>query len=270
MSQKLSKKTTLTIYLIALAGQFAWAVENQYYNVFMYNEIAPVPIYVSLMVMITAVASTVTTIVMGAVSDVKGKRRPFMLFGFIFWTITTSIFPFAAFVTPVILAIITAILFDTIMTYFGATAYDAAFNSYVTDVTTLENRGKAVGIIEIMTLVATLFVYGAAGFIIEAFGYYFFFILIGVLVALIGISGALLVKDSDTLTPLNMSIAAHIRSTFQIKTFKKVAFLNTIMKKEMRVLIAVLMLIVAVSLAANLVVAQIQLIFFLVQHSVLI
>ena len=103
MSEKLPRKTSLTILLISIAGNIAWAVENQFYNVYMYNEIAPVPLYVSLMVMITAVASTVTAIVMGAISDVKGKRRFFMIYGFIFWAFTTAIFPFAALVRPVIM-----------------------------------------------------------------------------------------------------------------------------------------------------------------------
>ncbi len=214
MSEKIPKKTTISIVFIALAGQIAWAVENQYYNVFLYNEIAPVPLFVSLMVAITAVVATVTAIVMGAYSDVKGKRRPFMLIGLLCWIIATVIFPFAAFVKPIIMAVIVAILFDCIMTYFGATAYDAAFNAYVTDVTTLENRGKAIGIVEIMTLISVLIIYGISGFIIIAFGYYFFFFVVGFLVAIFGIPGALLVKDSEDLTPLNMTVLEHLKSTF--------------------------------------------------------
>jgi MFS family permease len=172
------------------------------------------------MVMITAIVSTVTTIIMGAVSDVKGKRRVYMIFGFVCWCFTTALFPFAAFIRPVIMAVITAILFDSIMTYFGATAYDANFNAYVTDITTLENRGKALAIMEIMTLLATLIVYGGAGFIILAFGYYFFFIMIGIVTGMVGIIGALLVRDSESLNPLNTTIKKHLRSTFSRDTLK--------------------------------------------------
>ena len=214
MSEKLPRRTSWTIFLISIAGNIAWAVENQFYNVYMYNEIAPVPFYVSLMVMITAVASTVTAIVMGAVSDVKGKRRFFMIYGFIFWAFTTAMFPFAALVRPIIMAILIAILFDCIMTYFGATAYDAAFIAYITDTTTLENRGKAVGILEITTLLSTLLIYGASGFIVLAYGYYFFFILVGVLTGIIGLIGALLVKDPENLKPLDISVWQHLKSTF--------------------------------------------------------
>lgn len=221
MSQKFPRKTASSIYLIALAGTIAFAVENQYYNVFLYNEIAPVPLYVSLMVMITAAVSTFTAIFMGALSDIKGKRRPFMLYCFIFWAFTTALFPFAAFITSILIAVTVAILFDSIMSFFGATAYDAAYRAYVIDITTLENRGKAVAINEIMTLVSTLIVYGASGFIIEAFGYYFFFILIGIITAIIGITGSLLAKDSETLQPLNIGYWEHIKSTFRINNLQE-------------------------------------------------
>jgi Na+/melibiose symporter-like transporter len=66
-----------------LAGQLAWAIENQYYNTYMYDRITPNPQAVSWMVSITAVVSTLTTILMGTLSDRTrtrwGKRRPFIL-----------------------------------------------------------------------------------------------------------------------------------------------------------------------------------------------
>jgi len=136
-------------------------------------------------------------------------------------------FPFAALVRPIVMAVLIAILFDCIMTYFGATAYDAAFIAYITDATTLENRGRAVGILEITTLLSTLLIYGASGFIVLAYGYYFFFILVGVLTGVIGVTGALLVKDPENLKPLNISVWQHIRSTFSRETMRgtKVCFM---------------------------------------------
>ena len=156
MTQTIQKKTKLSIIFIALAGQIAWMVENQYFNVFMYNKIAPVPIYISIMVAASAIVATFTSILMGSYSDVKGRRKPLLLFGFIFWTITTAIYPFSALVPIVGVAIATAIIFDCIMTFFGSTAYDATFNAYITDITTLENRGKVLSLVEIMTLISIL------------------------------------------------------------------------------------------------------------------
>jgi len=221
MSQKFSRKTTASLYLIALAGNIAFGVENQYYNVFLYNVIAPSPFYVSVMVAITAAVSTFTAMFMGALSDVRGTRRKFMLYSFIFWAITTAMFPFAAFITTVMIAVTTAILFDSIMSFFGATAFDAAYRAYVIDISTLDNRGKAIAIGEIMTLVATLITYGVSGYIIEAFGYYIFFIIIGIITGILGITGSFIAKDSPDLKPLDIKYWEHIRSTFRIENIRE-------------------------------------------------
>ncbi len=220
MVEKLTRKATLSIYLVALAGNIAFTVENQFYNVFLYNEIAPNTFYISLMVMITAIVSTITAIVMGAISDVRGKRKSFMVYGFILWAFTTAIFPFAALVRPLIMAVFTAIIFDSIMTYFGATAYDAALKAHVIDITTLENRGKATAIIEIMTLLSTLIIYGVSGLIVLAIGYYYFFILIGILTGVIGLAGSYFLKDAENLKPLDISVWEHLKSTFNINFLK--------------------------------------------------
>ena len=221
MSTKFSRSTSASLYLIALAGTIAFGVENQYYNVFLYNVIAPSPFYVSLIVAITAAVSTFTALFMGALSDIKGNRRKFMLYSFIFWAVTTAMFPFAAFITNILMAVTTAILFDSIMSFFGATAYDAAYRAYVIDVSTLDNRGKAVAINEIMTLVSTLITYGISGFIIEAFGYYIFFVIIGIVTGILGLSGSYIAKDSPDLKPLDMKYWDHIKSTFKIENIKE-------------------------------------------------
>jgi len=217
MSQIISKKTKTSIIFIALAGQIAWMVENQYFNVFMYNEIAPVPIYISLMVAASAIVATITSILMGSYSDVKGKRRPLLFYGFIFWTITTALFPLSAFFPIIEFAIAIAIIFDCIMTFFGSTAYDATFNAYITDITTLENRGKALSLVEIMTLISILITYGFAGFIIEILDYFAFFLIVAFLVGVFGITGAYLTEEPKDLQLLNISILDHLKTTFKKK-----------------------------------------------------
>ncbi|MHA1689875.1 MAG: hypothetical protein ACTSYC_00470 [Promethearchaeota archaeon] len=84
MSEKIPKKVFFAIMLMKFAGEIAWAVENQYFNVFMYNMIAPVPLYISIMVALTTTVGTISAIITGSYSDVKGKRKPIMIFGFIF------------------------------------------------------------------------------------------------------------------------------------------------------------------------------------------
>lgn len=222
MTDKISKRVTLSVIMITLAGQLAWGVENQFFNVFMYNVIAPIPVFISIMVAASAIVATITSIVMGALSDIRGKRKIYIIVGFVFWTITTALFPLSGLLTSVsvILAVIIAIVFDCVMTFFGSTAYDANFNAYVTDVTTQKNRGKLLSIVQIMSLLAILVSYAISGFIIEAFGYYAYFFIIAFFVGIIGISGAFLTKDSTTLKPLENSFFSHLKSTFSISNVK--------------------------------------------------
>ena len=217
MSEKVPRNILLRIIFFSLAGEIAWAVENQYYNVFLYDNISPLPIYVSLMVAITTTVGTIATIIMGSLSDVKGRRKPFLLYGYIFWAITTAIFPLSAFFLPIGVgfAVFIAILFDSIMTFFGATAKNASLNAYITDVTTVENRGKAMSIAQMMVLVSLLVVYGGAGPLINSLGYYGFFYLTGFLVGLFGILGSIGMTEPTNINKLDVSVFNHIKNTFK-------------------------------------------------------
>jgi MFS family permease len=74
-------------------------------------------------------------------------------------------------------------------------------NAYVTDVTTQQNRGRVVAVLELLTWVAILIVYGGAGPIIQALDYYAFFYLIGGLVFVLGLAGGLMVQEEPLSTP---------------------------------------------------------------------
>ena len=57
-SVKIPRKIIYSIILLSFSGELAWAVENQFFNLFIYKKIAPVPLYVSLLVAIIAIVST--------------------------------------------------------------------------------------------------------------------------------------------------------------------------------------------------------------------
>ncbi|MHA1399078.1 MAG: MFS transporter [Candidatus Heimdallarchaeaceae archaeon] len=219
-SSKVSGKTTIAIALLSFAGELAWGVENQYFNVFMYNVIIPDPLYISIMVAASAVTATLTSIFFGALSDKIGKRKVFFLIGLPFWAFTTAIFPLAGLIRPILLAVSFAILFDCVMTFFGSMSNDAALKAYATDVTTVENRGRISAVMEFTVLFATLIVYGTSGFIIEAFGYYVFFYLIGGMVGIFGIIGAILAPEPK-LVKVEDKYWQTIKSTFSITELRK-------------------------------------------------
>ncbi len=216
---KLSRRVWWAVILLGFSGQLAWGVENQYFNTFMYDKITPDPRPISWMVAASAIAATLTSLLMGTLSDRTrtrwGKRKPFILFGYLAWGIATAAFPSAAYLRPIGLAVGIAILFDCLMTFFGSTANDASLNAYVTDVTTTENRGRVVGVMEILTWVAILIVYGASGLIIDAWGYFAFFYLIGGMVFVLGLVGGLLVHEQPDPIPPSRSYWGQIGDTFK-------------------------------------------------------
>lgn len=216
------QRASATLLILGLAGQLAWAVENQYFNTFLFDKIVPDPQAVSLMVAITAIVSTVTAIFMGTLSDRTrtkwGKRRPYMVVGYILWGIFTAMFPLSSYFQSVALGVFMAILFDSLMSFFGATASDAALHAYIADNTTVQSRGRVVGSMAIMTWVSYLIVYGGAGFIIQSIGYYAFFYIVGGLVSLIGLVFAPRLKEGPATEKPKTSYLADIAGTFQLKS----------------------------------------------------
>ena len=221
----LSRKVWVSLLLLGLAGQLAWAVENQYFNTFMYDNITPDPRAVSWMVAITAVVSTVATITMGTLSDRTrtrwGKRRPYIFVGYIVWGLITAAFPLAAKFQPIAVGVFIAILFDSVLSFFAASASDAAVGAYITDVTTEANRGRVTGALEIMKWVAFLVIYGGAGFIIQAVGYYWFFYIIGGIATLIGLICAPMLREEIQTDKPEGRYWQKIADTFQTSSLRQ-------------------------------------------------
>ena len=61
MTTKLGARKWTALILIGLFGQFAWTIENMYFNVFLYNTISTDPGYIAAMVGWSAAAATLTT-----------------------------------------------------------------------------------------------------------------------------------------------------------------------------------------------------------------
>ena len=206
-STKRSKFLTVLI-LFSLTGQIAWVVENMYFNVFIYKMFHASPTDISAMVMASAVAATVTTLLMGALSDKLGRRKVFIAGGYILWGI--SILSFAAiredtvgllFPTASVSAVCVTlvIIMDCVMTFFGSTANDACFNAWLTDSTTHESRGAAEGINAMMPLIAVLAVFGGfMGFdLSHRKSWTAIFLIIGAVVIVIGIGGLFLLDEPN-------------------------------------------------------------------------
>ena len=207
MKTKLGARFWTALTLLSLIGQIAWVVENMYLNVFIYKMFNASAADISTMVAASAVAATLTTVFIGALSDKIGKRKLFICGGYILWGISILCFallsreaidPVAAATTNVtVVCIWLTIALDCVMTFFGSTANDAAFNAWLTDSTDSSNRGAAEGINAMMPLVAILAVFG--GFMAfdlnRAQSWTYIFCIIGIIVIAVGIVGCFIIKE---------------------------------------------------------------------------
>ena len=207
---KLGKKFWISMLVFGLMGQIAWVVENMYFNVFIYKMFHASAADISAMVMASAVTAAATTIIMGAVSDKVGRRKAFMSVGYIIWGI--SIISFAY-----IKSIMMTIVMDCVMTYFGSTANDAAYNAWLTDRGDSTNRGRIEGVNSMMPLIAILVVFG--GFMSfdldthEAWTVIYY--IIGIATLLIGVAGWFMIEDAPGLETAEESLGKTLAYSFR-------------------------------------------------------
>ena len=222
LTKRSSAKFWIALVIFSLVGQVAWVVENMYLNVFIYKMFNADPEAISSMVSASAISATVTTLLVGALSDKIGKRKIIICAGYICWGI--SILSFALIRMDVISALFPAvaqaasvgvtlvIIMDCVMTFFGSAANDAAFNAWLTDSTDETNRGAAEGINSMMPLVAILCVFGGFMGLDQNLpeSWTVIFCVIGGVVLVLGVAGFFLIKEPQVHTEGNQNYFANL------------------------------------------------------------
>jgi MFS family permease len=222
----ISSRSWFVLALLAITGQIAWAVENMWFNTFVYDELTPDPRPIAWMVAASAITATLTTLFMGTLSDRArtrwGRRRPFILFGYILWGLSTIAFPTVAYIRVTSLAIAAVVIADSLMTFFGSTANDAAFSAWTADIASTSTRGRVEGVLQIGVYAAQVFTMVAAGILIDNVGYFTFFYALGAVVSLAGLIGGGLLRDAPypTETGLRRSFWAELADLFRLDTLR--------------------------------------------------
>ena len=234
---KLSGKFYIALVIFSLVGQVAWVVENMYLNVFIYKMFHADANTISAMVAASAVTATITTLLIGALSDKLGKRKVFICVGYILWGISIWCFGLIR-VMPVqhifypslsftghamaLCATLTIVL-DCVMTFFGSSANDACFNAWLTDATDDTNRGAAEGINSMMPLVAILVVFGSFLGVDQSKeeSWTLIFGIIGTVVLALGIAGFWLIEEKPVKTEGNQNYFANIFYGFRPSVVKE-------------------------------------------------
>ena len=232
MKTKLSSRFWVALTLFSLVGQIAWVVENMYFNVFIYKMFRASAADISAMVGASSVAATVTTVLIGALSDRIGKRKMLICGGYLCWGVSIlsfcllrsevieAVFPMTA--SAMATGVSLVIILDCVMTFFGSSANDAAFNAWVTDSTDHTNRGTVEGVNAMMPLISILVVFGGfMGFDLDrSASWTWIFAIIGGVVIAVGIAGIFLIDESD-IRPTRTGYFENLTYGFRPSTAKK-------------------------------------------------
>lgn len=226
--KKLGGRIWFNIILFGFMGQIAWAVENMFFNTFLYNAIyngasqtavdgsIDVMSAISIMVAASASFTVVATFLIGTWSDKAGKRKWFISIGYILWGLVTaafgvisrehtaSLFHLTDEVQILTATVATVIVMDCLMSFIGSSGNDAAFNAWVTDVTSTKNRATVESVLALLPLIATAAVMGLAG-AVGTIGYDVFFVVLGAIVTVCGIFGLFTLKDGKIHTEVSES-----------------------------------------------------------------
>lgn len=208
--ERFSRRNWLVLILFGLLGQLAWSVENMYFNLFVFDTIAENLDAITLMVQLSGITATVVTLIAGVFSDKVGNRRHLISWGYIIWGVTVGVFGFMSPETTaailgagadeaISITLAAVIIGDCVMTFFGSTSNDAAFNAWVTDNTRPSFRGTVEGVLAILPLISMLIVAGGFGILVELIGYTALFLSMGVVISLCGVVGLFIIKDAPTL-----------------------------------------------------------------------
>lgn len=196
---RVGTRNWLIFIIIGLAGQLAWSLENMYLNNYIfaqgYNDYQTM---ITWTVALSAITACLTTIFMGGLSDYVGRRKIFIIGGYLLWGLSTLAFAFvdkkyliesgivsvqsAAFVASTLI-----IMLDCIMTFFGSTSNDACFNSYITRNVSNRNRGKVEGVLSILPLISMLLITVLFTFVVKDNDWTIFFIVVGGFVFVVGL-----------------------------------------------------------------------------------
>lgn len=224
------------IWLLGLAGQLCWNMENQWFNTFVYAKIAKDPTIISWMLAISAAATTVSTFLFGCVSDRKGNRKTLVSVGYILWGIFTILFGTTEFMNKGSNSAIIGIAFavvaaDAIMSFFGSMGNDIGFNAWINDHMTPDNSGALGAALAVQPVIGTIVGTIAGGLLVGADDNYMrLFTVTGGSVILLGIVSLFGMKDVDTLKPsVKGSFSEQFFSIFNLKAYlqhRELVFVN--------------------------------------------
>jgi MFS family permease len=229
LTESKNSMTWIAMVFIVFVATMCTSMENNWFNTYVYDSITPNPEPVAWMVSASAVTAALSAMIFGALSDRHrgrwGRRKPFILIGFVVAGIFTIVFAFADQIEAVKAAVPFVVVIDAFMMIGFGAAYDGTFGGYITDITNVNNRGRVQSIIQIITGLGGVVTSAIAGFTVDNFGYSVFFIAIGVLMIVAGILGGITLQEKPMPEKQSegkrKSLLSELLGNFSIKSIKE-------------------------------------------------
>jgi Na+/melibiose symporter-like transporter len=158
---KFLRNQVIIIGTLFAGDQIFGFFEQNYLNTYLDQVLGLTPLFISLMVSLSAIVGLIMNITWGIISDNTrskyGRRRPFLLFGIIAG-ISMILFAFSIDFAGgnIMTAYIICIVLDVIIIGITSNAYYVCERSLIPDTVDLEKRGRANGIINIIGYIGLL------------------------------------------------------------------------------------------------------------------
>ncbi|MFX1498750.1 MAG: MFS transporter [Promethearchaeota archaeon] len=208
------------VYLIGmlLAGDTIFGFfEQNYLNTYLNQVLFLKPLFITLMVSLSAVVGLISNLMWGIKSDNTrgrfGRRRPYLLYGIISG-ISMILFAFSINIAGgnITIAYIICIILDVVVIGISSNAYYVSERALIPDTVEVERRGRANGIINIIGNIGLLIavasflvadmIFGvntpAGGTVIGQSGHIFTLTIGGISICITGFLGFLLIKEKSS------------------------------------------------------------------------
>lgn len=213
------------IWTLGLIGQISWNVEGAWFNTFVYEKIDKNPSIITPMLILSALATTISIFFFGTLTDRTGNRRTMISTGFIVWGILTACFSLTQFIvkSSLMFAVICIVFIDMLLSFFGSMCTDVGYSAWLTDIMNDKNRGQIGGAIAIQSVLGSLLANVLGGFLVgKENNYIRLFVILGAFISVFGIVSIFLFSSKNDVTPsVRGSFLKQFLSIFNIKLLFK-------------------------------------------------
>lgn len=218
-------KKWIIIWTLGLIGQIGWNVEGTWFNTFVYEKIDKTPAILTPMLILSALATTISIFIFGTLTDRTGKRRTLVSSGFVLWGICFICFGATQFIAKINLTagIISILIMDMLLSFMGSISTDVGYGTWLTDIMNDKNRGQIGGAIAIQVVLGSLLGNIIGGYIVGTKNNYLrLFVVTGLLLSILGMLSVFFFDKKDDAKPsVNGSFAQQFAGVFNFRNVLK-------------------------------------------------